>query len=359
MTGDTDRTRPITLCVVNHEGERYLERALTAAGRSGVKFGEILVVDNASRDRGVALVRERFPEVTVVQLPENDGPAAARNAGFQAARNDLILFTDNDVALDPDCAGHLAAALASRPDALVAMPRVLYADRPDVIQYDGADCHFLGLMAPRNAGVPVSQAPVAVAETDSVVTCSLMVDRGRWQGGEPFDRRFIFNYEDHDFGVRSRILGHRLLSVPAATCLHGAGTAGLSFREGGKRSSLRMYCLMRNRWRILLQTYSLRTLVLLTPCLLVFEVFQLAGAARKGWLGIWLRAAGWILAHPGETLRRRREVQRARRTPDRAVLQGGPLPFTPGLADAGLERAARDWLDRLAAGYWGRVEPYL
>jgi hypothetical protein len=120
-----------------------------------------------------------------------------------------------------------------------------------------------------------------------------------------------------------------------------------------------VYCLIRNRWRIVLQSYSARTLLLLAPCLALYEVFQLAGAISKGWLGVWTRAAWWMLTHPGVTLRRRRELQRDRRTADREILLGGPLPFTAGLAAGRVERAARAGLDRLVAGYWRMVGPLL
>jgi GT2 family glycosyltransferase len=192
-------------------------------------------------------------------------------------------------------------------------------------------------------------------ETQSVVTCAFLVHRGRWGASSPFDDSFIFNYEDHDFGVRTRIMGHIVLAVGDALVLHGEGTAGLSFRQGRERSPIRVYCLIRNRWRILLQSFQLRSLVLLTPCLAVYEIVQLGGVVKKGWLGPWLRAVGWILTNPGTILERRRAVQHDRRTPDRAVLVGGPLPFTPGFAPSGFERLARGGLDRFVARYWRMV----
>ena len=346
---------PVTLCIVNYNGERYLPRTLDAARRSALAFDEIVLVDDASPDRSVALVRECWPDVTVVRQETNGGPGAARNAGYRAARNDLILFIDNDVALTPECAGRLRDALQQRPDAAVAMPRVLYADRPEVIQYEGADCHYLGLMALRHQDEPAASAPDVVSDTRSVVTCAFLMDRARWGPATPFDPSFIFNYEDHDFGVRTRVMGHAVLAVPAATVLHGGGTEGLSFREGRERSPIRVYCLIRNRWRILLQSFEVRTLVLIAPALAAYEAVQLAGAVKKGWLGIWLRAAGWIVGHPGTIVRRRREVQRARRAADRTLLVGGPLPFTPGLAAGGAERAIRRALDRCVIGYWRLV----
>jgi GT2 family glycosyltransferase len=351
--------RAISLCVINHNGLRHLEHSLGAARQSRLRFGEVLLIDNGSTDGSRALVEHCYPEVRVIALGRNGGPGTARNSGFEAARHDLILFVDNDVAIASDCASLLDAALVSRPGALAAMPRVLYADRRDIIQYDGADCHFLGHMILRHSGLPVSKASSSPADAGSLVTACFMVDRAVWGTDPPFDPSFIFNNEDHDFGIRSKVLGHTLLVVPSATCLHGSGTPGLSFRPGGQQADLRVYCLIRNRWRIILQCYSLRTLLLLSPALMLFELFQLLGAIRKGWVRIWLRALGWVLTHGRHTVARRREVQRARRTGDRAILRDGNIPFTPDLARGPVERAAYHILNRLTRGYWHLVEARL
>jgi GT2 family glycosyltransferase len=352
-------TAPVTLCIINYNGERYLPRTLEAVRESGLRFDEVLLVDDASSDRSVAMVRESWPEVKLVLQTTNGGPGAARNAGYAAARNDLVLFIDNDVALTPECADRLRAAVLQRDRAAVAVPRVLYAGRPDTIQYEGADCHFLGLMALRLADQIASEARPTVVEIQSVVTCAFLVHRGRWGTSPPFDDSFVFNYEDHDFGVRTRIMGYIVRAVGDACVLHGEGTAGLSFRQGRERSPIRVYCLIRNRWRILLQSYQLRSLLLLAPCLAIYEIVQIGGVVKKGWVGPWLRAAGWILTNPGTILRRRRAVQQTRRTPDRAILVGGPLPFTPGLAPGGVERLVRRGLDGFVAGYWRMVRGLL
>jgi GT2 family glycosyltransferase len=352
-------TDAMTLCVINYNGERHLKYSLGAARQSRLRFAELLLVDNGSDDRSRELVEACYPEVRVLPLDRNEGPAAARNAGFRAAQHDLILFIDNDVAPAPDCASQLQAALAGQPGALAAMPRVVHADRPDRIQFDGAGCHYLGHMILRHAGLSIETASVQPAESDSMVTACFLIDRRAWRGGEPFDPSFIFNYEDHDFGVRSRLLGHTLLSIPEATCRHGSGTPGLSFREDGERAPLRVFCLLRNRWRIILQCYAGRTLVLLAPMLLMFEAVQLAGMVGKGWGMTWLRAAAWMTRHIGMTLVQRREIQRARRTPDREILRGGPLPFTPTLLTSRMERAAYAAMNGMAQGYWRLVERWL
>jgi hypothetical protein len=116
---------------------------------------------------------------------------------------------------------------------------------------------------------------------------------------------------------------------------------------------------MRNRWRIILQCFSLRSLVLLAPVLISFEVFQLLGCIRKGWLGVWFRSVAWMVLNPAITAAGRREVQATRRTPDRAILHGGDIPFSRSLAQGRLDRAACGGLNRAAAAYWRLVERQL
>jgi GT2 family glycosyltransferase len=218
---------------------------------------------------------------------------------------------------------------------------------------------MLGHMIPRSCEMPLGGTPGGTAEVNSMITACFLFDRAVWGERPPFDPSFIFNYEDHDLGVRSRLLGHTLLAVPSALCLHGSGTPGLSLRPGGQQFPLRVYCLMRNRWRIILQCFTGRTLALLAPMLLLFELFQLAGCIRKGWLGVWLRAAGWMVAHREVTAAARRTVQATRRIPDRDILRGGDIPFSRSLAQGWVERAACAGLNRISRAYCRLIQSWL
>ena len=342
----------ITLCIVNYEGAEYLPRALDAARRCVTPFAEILVVDNGSTDGGVAWLRGERPEARIIELAGNRGPAAARNAGFAAASHDLILFQDNDVQLEETTPRTLLEALLASSRALLVAPRVLYAADPAIVQYDSADCHFLGLMATRNADRAWQDLDTEIARTTSLVTACFLIDRSRWRGGVPFDEWFGFNLEDHDFGVRSSVLGHELLVAPAATVLHGEGTAGLSYRPGGTVPVERVFYLIRNRWSVMTKAFALRSLLVLSPALLCYELLQLAGAARNGWLRQWGAALrSWWLELP--RLRRDRlALQRARVASDALVLRGGPLPLTVAVKNRPFARLAIGVLQTVSNAYW-------
>ncbi len=69
---------------------------------------EIIVVDNGSEDGSVAFVRERFPAVKVLDLPKNFGFGGGSNAGFRAAKHDVVVLLNSDMRVD---AGFLAPLL--------------------------------------------------------------------------------------------------------------------------------------------------------------------------------------------------------------------------------------------------------
>jgi GT2 family glycosyltransferase len=350
--------RRVTLCIVNYNGARYLAAALEAAQQADA-FAEILLVDNASSDDGLDLVRTRFPQVRVLALEANNGPGAARNAGFGAAACDLILFQDNDVRLQPGCVALLAAVLEELPRALLVAPRVVYAHDPEIIQYDSADCHVLGLMAPRNADRPIAGADSSRGPTSSLVTACFLIDRRRWPESQLFDEDFVFNLEDHDFGVRANLRGLETWVEPRAIVQHGEGTQDLSYRPGRTVAARRMFYLVRNRWLVIGKSYALRTLVLLFPLLLLYELIQLAGLTKMGWVDQWWLAVRSFFGDLPRLRRKRAAVQSTRVVPDRSLLRDGSLPFTAVVRSGRLARFAVALLERIVNGYWKTVRVFV
>jgi GT2 family glycosyltransferase len=349
----------VAACVMNRNGESVLAGTLEALLAEGSRFSEIFVVDDASTDGSLALVRGRFPDIRILPLAGNLGPAHGRNVGFAAARAKRVLFVDNDVRITPGSARLLMRALDENPRAAIAMPRVLLAHDPSRIQYDGAESHFLGVMVPSHEGKRAAEMPPETRTIRSLITACFLVDRSRW--GEPalFDPSFFIYQEDHDLGYRACLAGLEVLAVGGATCLHGMGTEGLSLRRGGRYSPLRVRSLIRNRWLVILRNYSARTILLLLPALLLYEIAQMAAALRKGWFGIWIRSVSWLIARSGTIARERRRIQSTRRVRDRAILTGGPLPLRSEVVEGRTERAARRVLDACFAAYYRAVGPVL
>jgi GT2 family glycosyltransferase/glycosyltransferase involved in cell wall biosynthesis len=88
----------------------------------------VIVVDNASTDHSVALVREEFPHVHVIALPGNIGFSAGNNVGIRASRGRYILLLNPDTVCHPHSISHLCDYMDSHPAAGVAGPRLLNLD---------------------------------------------------------------------------------------------------------------------------------------------------------------------------------------------------------------------------------------
>jgi GT2 family glycosyltransferase len=342
---------PLSLCIVNHDGEAHLAKSLPTVLARQRLFAEIMLLDNASQDDSVGLFRRVIPDGIVIALPENRSPGTARNAGIRRARHDLILFIDNDIRLTDGAVEALCEALLAEARAVVAAPRVIYADNPSMIQYQGADAHFLGHMILRLEGAAADAGGTQAVKMNSLVTAAFLLHRARWPGAA-FDGLFEFYLEDHDFGLRARLAGHELLAVGRAVVIHGGGTPGLSLRPGGSYGSRRIKSMIAGRWQVLIKNYSVRSLLVLGPCLVIYECAQLLGVISKGWWREWWSACCWVRVRAGRLRAARNEVQATRRVRDRDLLQGGPIPFKPELARSRAGRAAITGLNMFVSAYW-------
>jgi hypothetical protein len=369
----TDPVEPVTLCIINYNGLTYLQEAVANLKALSTRFDEILVVDNGSSDGSLSYL-ETIDKITVLALPSNNGPASARNAGFLQASNDVILFQDNDITLTDGVVVALYKTLQLNTKVLLTAPRVVYKSNPDIIQFESADCHLLGMMSLRQANTRTDNAPMEITQTSSMVSACFMIDRRRWRnqslpGKSPynqpinnqplFDEDFIFNLEDHDLGVRANLLGFIILAVPHATVMHGSGTEGLSYRPGRAMSATRMYCLIRNRWWIVCRYYSLRSLIILAPLMLAFELLQLMGVILKGWGKEWWRAFVDTVKHLPVLHAERKVYQALRQRADREILHTGNLPLTQAMNSGIVARSCIGLFEMLMRGYGYLVKKLL
>jgi len=349
------RIQAVSAVVCNYNGETYLEDCLRSVLAQGAD--EVIVVDDGSSDRSAALVRERFPHVELLLLGQNRGTCAARNAGMRAARFPWVLAVDNDTVLAPDVLSKLRAALEARGDCSVAQVRSVLHDEPSRVHYDGGGFHYLGLIALRNFYAPLAQAEGAgVVEADALVGICALLERDVVLASGGYDEDLFYLAEDLELSLRLKLCGQRLLSVEDALVRHRGGTAGLSFR-GGAYPRRRVFLHARNRWWILGKCLAARTLLVILPALLVYEVVWLAFASAQGQLKAHVQGKLACVRAWRKLARSRATLQRRRTRRDRELLVGGPLTLSPGVVASAGKRAAARCLDALFRAWWALVRP--
>lgn len=339
--------------MVNHDGGECVIRAIRALLEQSLPPDSIVVADNGSADGSPERIARTFPNVEVIRLRSNIGLPAARNIGLSRCESARVLLLDDDVYLDRHAVRRLVRT-AEVYQAAVVCPRIRLLPERTVVQCDGAEAHFIGTMRLRHGYRPVQDVRTVTSDVGGSIGACMLLDRRSVIEAGGFDERYFFYLEDHEFGLRLRGLGHRIVCEPRAVAFHdrGEGTAGLSFRGRGDYPERRAYLTSRHRLRTLLLHYRLRTLVVLAPALVLHDIASLIGMVARGWGGAWWRSHVWQLRNARETLRRRRWIQRRRVRRDRDLLVGGPLPVAPGFLSSRREAVLFAVLETALDVYW-------
>lgn len=347
---------PITAVVCNYNGREHLPPCLSALRLSSRKLAELLVVDNASSDDSVELLRRDFRDARVVEMAANDGPCAARNRGLSESKSEWVLLVDNDAVLAPDALAKLEAAALARPDAAVIQPRSVVASDPSLVHYDGGGLHYCGLFSLRNFFTRTNRAQGSgVVEVDGFVSVVLLAKRSLLLEFGGFDPAYFILFEDLDLSMRLRMAGHAVLSVEDAICQHRGGTPGISFRGKIAYPQRRAFLHSRNRWIYLLKCHQWSTLALSLPALLLYEAVWALFTILSGTFSGYLRGKWAFFTTLGRTLRSRRAVQSRRTRPDRELLVGGPLTIAPQLATSRVKSAVLAVLNVLLSLWWSAI----
>ncbi|HHI79814.1 MAG TPA: glycosyltransferase family 2 protein [Planctomycetes bacterium] len=353
----------VSLGIVNYNGVSHLPPLREAVRALEGEFDELLILDNASTDASLAWIDENWPEARVLRLEKNQGPGPARNALLEASPSPLLLLMDNDARPEPGVLRELLEVRRLSGNPAVVQSRVVFADEPQKIHYDGAHLHYVGLPLLRNFHQRLRPEEERFVEVDSFQAVCLLVDSKPLLEVGGFDPHFFFYFEDSDLSHRLRLLGERIVVAQKALTRHGDGTAGLSQR-GSSYSKKRIYLHSRNRSLLVLKTYRLRSLFLLAPGALPFEFAGFALACQKGHPWAWFKGRLALVPLLPSILRARKELarlSRARKHPlrDRPLLRADPFTFLPSLQTSALARGLQKTLSQLCALWWRLVSPLL
>jgi GT2 family glycosyltransferase len=248
----------ISAVVVNHNGERWLDRCLSSLDASSVFDLQIVLVDNASTDGSLAMVRRRFPHVHLLCMGHNVGFAVANNLGAACADGDELLFLNNDAWLQDGALERLRARLESSPEAAVVAPRLLSPEGRPRFGWS-PDRGIIGEVVQRlrnpfegrrwNHGPVERLLRVAFGEGWYSGAC-LLIRRRAFDQVSGFDPAFFLYFEDADLCLRLRGAGWRLVQEPSSVVIHvgGRGTEDEAIELHCRQSQLYYYSKHRPRW---------------------------------------------------------------------------------------------------------------
>ena len=214
----------LSYCVVNNDGREYLLACLRAIEEFHPAYltREILVLDNASTDGSVEVVRENFPDAEVIELEQKQGKAANDSLLLETARGRYCLLLNEDSELREGAVEALTGAMESDPEAGAAGAQLFDGEGNPYAcawKFPGVESALVGALFLHSRLTVQSQGELT-RRVDWAQSSALMVRREAAVEVGGLDPQFFVYYDECDFSKRLADADWHTLYVPSAEAVH-------------------------------------------------------------------------------------------------------------------------------------------
>jgi len=214
----------ISVVIPNWNGQRWLAGCLAALTAQERAPGEVIVVDNGSRDGSLEYLNAEHPEVRVIALSDNTGFAHAANVGLHVASGDFVALINADVELSSDWVARMTAALEAHPEAASVACKMLSLTDPTIIDDAGDVLRRDGVCEQRGRFGRDDGRWEAAGEVFGACAGAALYRRAAVVEAGGFHEPYFAYLEDVDLALRLRLAGWTCRYEPVVA-LHAAQSA--------------------------------------------------------------------------------------------------------------------------------------
>jgi len=240
--------------ILNWNGRDSIRPCLQSVLHQTYASYRVLVVDNGSTDGSRDIIRDEFPEVTLVPLSENLHFARGTNAGLREALRDpecaFIATLNNDTRVDAEWLTELVRTSGAHVGMVAS--KMVFIDRPNVLNSTGVS------IGPDGSAMDRGWNSVDEGQFDQALDVfgpsagAALYRRDVLDSVGLFDEDFLAYYEDLDLSWRARFAGWEARFAPRAIVHHKYSASY------GSGNPMKTYLCERNRIWNLVQNYPWR-----------------------------------------------------------------------------------------------------
>ena len=235
----------LSIIIVNYNVKEFLQNLLHSIEKASSNIvKEIIVVDNASDDGSVEVIKEKFPSVKLLENKINVGFGRANNQGLAIAKGKYFLFINPDCIVSEDTLDKMISFFESHPDCGLAGCKILNSDGTLQLacrrSFPGPWTSFTKVTGLSNI---FSSSRIFARynltyldenktyEVDAVSGSFMMIRKEVYQKTGGFDEQFFMYGEDLDLCYRVQKNDYKVFYVHSTQIIHYKG-------ESTKRSNL-------------------------------------------------------------------------------------------------------------------------
>ena len=138
-------SQSVAIVILNYNGEKYLQKFLPSV----VRFSNghrIIVADNCSTDNSLIFLNKNYPEVEILQLPDNFGFAGGYDRALKQISATYYLLLNSDVEVSEGWLNPMKKLLDSNFQVAACQPKIRAYHQPGHFEYAGASGGFVDIL---------------------------------------------------------------------------------------------------------------------------------------------------------------------------------------------------------------------
>jgi GT2 family glycosyltransferase len=229
----------LTVVILSHNVEKLLRRAISSVYKTyKEKNLQVIVVDNASIDGSVNMVKKEFPQVNLITSDINTGFAKGNNLARKVTKGEIVLFLNPDTEVQDGAIKKCLEDLEEKPEtAAVGCKVVLPNEKIDYSCHRGLPtvwntfCYWTGLskLFPKSKLFAGYKATYLNTNESHYIDCIsgtfLMIRKNILDKVNWWDEDYFWNGEDIELCYDIKEEGYKIWYESTVTVIHYKGSS--------------------------------------------------------------------------------------------------------------------------------------
>ncbi len=230
----------VCILILNWNNHPDTLRCLRSIRRLNYRNAEVVVIDNASTNNSVQIIRTAYPDIDVLVNQDNLGFAGGNNVGIKYALErgtDYIWLLNNDTEVHPEALEQMVKIAETDPVIGMVGSQIFHLGQRDKLLFAGGKINWPGGWCSHDTRHGLEKK---LKDVDFITGCSLLVRRDVVERVGMLDESFFLYFEDTDWSIRTKKAGFKLVVALSSIVWHKeTGSVG-------RRSPTHEYYVTRN-----------------------------------------------------------------------------------------------------------------
>lgn len=250
-TEDTSKLE-VSIIIVTYNSEKYIAKCLDSILKNDYTNFEIIVVDNASSDTTIEILKNYEDSLKIIKNKKNLGFGEGNNLGIKASTGSIILLINSDAYLENNSISELVSIFHKDNKVMIVGPKILYPDSKK-IQSAGGIIQKNGLTNHIGYGDEDNPKYGDLKIVDYVTGAIMAIRRKLFEETGLFDPiYFPAYYEETEKCVQAQKLDYKVIYYPNSIAYHYESTTF------GTQSRAYLTMFHNNRFKFIYRNYDLK-----------------------------------------------------------------------------------------------------